>query len=164
VSNPVRQAGSSGNPAILFANASTLNLKPDLPQFLAVDRCTILSLEFVAKPESARTAPISLPAALQAAFQEMTGFRGSMVLVSEHEPRLITAVIFWSGSDWQQRCSQCLRRARALLAPYVDRSLRVQTMVAHLPVLREVEKETQPSTSACTVLESIAQEANVCVA
>jgi hypothetical protein len=164
VSNPVRQAGSSGNPAVLFPNASALNLESDLSEFLAVTRCTILSLEFVAKPESAQNAPISLPEALQAAFQEMTGFRGSMVMVSEQEPRLITAAIFWSGSDWQQRCSQCVRRARALLAPYVDRSLRVQTMVAHLPVPRAFETETKPRTSDYTVQESSARQANVCVA
>lgn len=164
MSNPVRQAGGSANPAVLFPGASTINLESDLPEFLAVTRYTILSLEFVAKPERARCAPMSLPEALQAAFQEITGFRGSMVMVSEQEPRLITAIILWSGSDWQQRCSQCVRRARALLAPYVDRSLRVQTMVAHLPVPREMEAETKPSVSGYAVQERSTQEANVCVA
>ncbi|HET7150683.1 MAG TPA: hypothetical protein VFI60_04685 [Candidatus Acidoferrum sp.] len=161
----MRQPVSSANPAVLFSKASALRTKSDLSGLLAVaPRCAILSLEFVAKPESARSAPLSLPADVQAAFAELTGFRGSMVMVSEQEPRLITAVIFWNSCDWQQSSSQCARRARAVLAPYVDRSLRIQTMVAHLPAPHAEEAEQTPADSGYIDEESVAQEENVCAA
>ena len=164
MSSSVRQPVSSANPAVLFSNASALQTKSDLPGLLAVaPRCAVLSLEFVAKPENARSAPLSLPEDIQAAFGELPGFCGSMMMVSEQEPRLITAVLFWSAGDWQRRSSQCVRRARAVLAPYVDRSLRVQAMVAHMPVPNAAEAEQTQADSAY-IGESVVQEENSCAA
>ena len=164
MSSSVHQPVSSANPAVLFSKAPVLDGSSDFSGLLAVaPKCAILSLEFVAKPENARTAPLSLPADVQAAFAELPGFRGSMVMVSEQEPRLITAVIFWSAGDWQQRSSQCARRARAVLAPYVDRSLRVQTMVAHLPAPHAAEVE-QTTADPGYIDEGVAQEENFCAA
>lgn len=164
MSSSVRQPVSSANPAVLFSDSSVRHVKSGLSGFLAVaPRCAILSLEFVAKPENARTTPLSLPADMQAAFAELPGFRGSMIMVSEQEPRLITAVLFWSAGDWQRSSSQCVRRARAVLAPYLDRSLRVQTMVAHLPEPRAEEAE-QTRADSSYIDESVIQEENSCAA
>lgn len=158
MSSSVRQPVSSANPAVLFSKAPALDGSSDFSGLLAVaPRCAILSLEFVAKPENAQSAPLSLPEDIQAAFAELTGFRGSMIMVSEQEPRLITAILFWNACDWQRRSSQCVRRARAVLAPYVDRSLRVQTMVAHLPEPRAEEAEQTPADSSY-IDESVIQE------
>lgn len=164
MSSSVRQPVSPANPAVLFSNASPHQRKSDLSGLLAVaPKCAILSLEFVAKPENAQTAPLSLAADVQASFAEQPGFRGSMVMVSEQEPRLITAVIFWSAGDWQQRSSQCARRAHALLAPYVDRSLRVQAMVAHLVAPQAAEAE-QTTADSGYIDEGVPQEENFCAA
>ena len=164
MSSSVRQPVSSANPAVLFSKAPVLDGSSDFSGLLAAaPRCAILSLEFVAKPENARSAPLSLPEEIQAAFAKLTGFRGSMIMVSEQEPRLITAVIFWSEGNWKQRSSQCVRRARAVLAPYLDRSLRVQTMVAHLPEARCEEAE-QTRADSGYIDESVIQEENSCAA
>ena len=130
--------GSSGKLSAPYPNHSARNLKTQFGGFRAAPGWTVLSLEFVARPENARSAPLSLPGELQAGLEDLPGFAGSVVLVAEQEPRLITVVIFWSGSEGSRRCSQSIRRVRALLAPYVDRNLRLQTMMAHVPAPREI--------------------------
>ena len=93
----------------------------------------------------------------------MPGFAGSVVLVAEQEPRLITVVIFWSGSD-HRRYSQSIRRVRALVAPYADRNLRLQTMMAHLPVPRAAAAETNSHDAAFIGVEGSVREETICVA
>jgi hypothetical protein len=55
-------------------------------------------------------------------------------MASDQEARLLTVVTLWSGNERQKLCSENLRWARALLAPYLDRCLRVQILNAHLPM------------------------------
>ena len=52
------------------------------------------------------------------------------------EARLVTVVTLWTGSERVKCCRENVRWVNALLAPYLDRRIRVQTMVAHLPVIR----------------------------
>lgn len=94
---------------------------------------TALSIEFVAKPEEARKAHSTVPPAIVGALGEVTGFGGCYVLVSSYEPRLITVVTLWRGEDRMRRCAENVRWVQALLAPSVDRYLRVQTMAAYMP-------------------------------
>lgn len=123
-----------------------------------------LAIEFVAKPDKARSAPALLPAAITGALQDVTGFAGCLVMVSDQEARLITVVTFWTGKDSQKSCNKNLRWVRALLSNYADRCLRVQTMVAHLPCLF-LQREQANSTSADTLMpESSIPEVDVCVA
>lgn len=96
---------------------------------------TALSIEFVAKPHEARRAQTGIPSAIIGALQEVTGFAGCLVMVSDQEARLLTVVTLWSGNDRHKRCAENARWVHALLAPYMDRRLRVQTLVAHLPLL-----------------------------
>src|SRR5207302_712668 len=56
-------------------------------------------------------------------------------LMASHEARLVTVVTLWAGHHRMKCCNQNVRWVDALLAPYLDHRLRVQTMVAHLPVL-----------------------------
>jgi hypothetical protein len=84
------------------------------------------------------------------ALGEVAGFAGSFVMIANHEARLVTVVTLWSGEDRMQRCNENVRWVRALLAPYLDRCLRVQTLAAFVPgtaaqVPREFE---QPCTEA----------------
>jgi hypothetical protein len=96
---------------------------------------TALSVEFVAKPQEAHRVEAAIPAAIAGALKDVNGFAGCLVMVSEHEARLVTVVTLWAGNDRAKCCSQNVRWVHALLKPYLDRCLRVQTMVAHLPLL-----------------------------
>lgn len=105
---------------------------------------TALSIEFVAKPEEAHKAHSAVPPAIVGALGEVTGFGGCYVLVSSYEPRLITVVTLWRGEDRMLRCAENVRWVQALLAPSVDRYLRVQTMAAYMPPAQlpaEIEKD-----------------------
>ena len=172
MASPARQAGSSGNLSAPFPTSIAMNFNAEFAGVHAAPATTVLSLEFVARPENARSAPISLPGEIQAGLEDVPGFAGSVVLVAEQEPRLITVVIFWSGSEGRRRYSQSIRRVRALVTPYVDRNLRLQTMMAHLPVPRAAAAETNSDDAGfilrensihASVYESTHEE-NVCLA
>lgn len=101
-----------------------------------VSRITALTIEFVAKPNEAHRVHATLPAALQGAFGEVAGFAGGFVMVANYEARLVTVVTLWSGEDRLQRCNENLKWIRALLNPYLDRCLRIQTLAAFVPEMR----------------------------
>jgi len=122
------------------------------------------SFEFVAKPEQAAGAKLILPAAIQSGLEDVAGFAGSLVMVSDQEARLITVIVFWEGSEARRSAAQVARRIRALLAPYLDRCLRVQNMLAHVPAPRDVDSQASSIDTRFIAEESIAEEANVCVA
>ena len=103
----------------------------------ADSRITALHIEFVAKPNEAHKVHAALPAAIDGAFGEIAGFAGSFVMIANHEARLVTVVTFWMGEDRLQRCNENLRWVRTLLAPYLDRCLRVQTLAAFVPEARQ---------------------------
>jgi len=149
-----------------FANAFLVVSGPQFEteprRIYAANKLAAFSFEFVAKPEQAAGATLVLPAAIQSGLQDVAGFAGSLVMVSDQEARLITAIIFWEGSEARRSGAQVVRRVRALLAPYLDRCLRVQNLLAHLPM----PQNPQPSSIDTRYIadESIAEEANVCVA
>ena len=125
---------------------------------------TALSVEFVAKPQEARQVEAAIPAAIAGALKNVTGFAGCLVMISDHEARLVTVVTLWVGNDRVKICGENVRWVRALLAPYLDRCLRVQTMVAHLPVLPLIRTETN-ATDECSIEDSlISTDETVCVA
>jgi hypothetical protein len=131
---------------------------------------TALSVEFVAKPQEAHRVQASIPAALAGALKDVNGFAGCLVMISDQEARLVTVVTLWAGSDRAKCCSQNVRWVKALLKPYLDRCLRVQTMVAHLPVLPLLDflPATPPETNAadeCSILHNrISEDETVCMA
>lgn len=136
-------------------------------------RTIALSIEFVAKPEKAKSASAFLPKALLGALKEVAGFAGCVVLCSDQEARLITVITFWTGNDCHQRCNENVRWVRALLASYADRCLRVQTLLAHAPLTpeplapmneAETEGETNDAETGLVLQESAAVEKTVCVA
>jgi len=137
---------------------------------------TALSIEFVAKPEAAHCAEAAIPAAIAGALKDVTGFAGCLVMISDQEARLVTVVTLWAGSDRAKLCSQNARWVHALLKPYLDRCLRVQTLVAHLPVLplssllphSSFLPMSRPETSAaaeCSIVHSlVSEEETICLA
>ena len=131
---------------------------------------TALSVEFVAKPQEAHRVEAAIPAAIAGALRDVDGFAGCLVMISHYEARLVTVVTLWAGNDRAKCCNQNVRWVHALLAPYLDRRLRVQTMIAHLPVLPMLQflPSTRPEPnveSECSVTHQFQSEhETVCVA
>jgi hypothetical protein len=91
-----------------------------------------LSIEFVAKPQIAHRVQAAVPAAIAGALKDVNGFAGCLVMISDQEARLVTVVTLWTGNERVKCCRENVRWVNALLAPYLDRRVRVQTVVAHL--------------------------------
>jgi hypothetical protein len=125
---------------------------------------TALSIEFVAKPQEAHRVESAIPAAVAGAFKDVTGFAGCLVMISDQEARLVTVVTLWSGHDRTKSCNQNLRWVNALLAPYLDHRLRMQTMVAHLPMLSMNRRETVATTESAAMQDLESEDETVCVA
>jgi hypothetical protein len=161
VASPVQHPHLSKNVAIPFPRASAAETGLPVSQAKGAPRLSALSVEFVAKPQETHRVQSAIPASLAGALEDLAGFAGCLVLVSEQEARLFTVVTLWIGDDSVKRCSQNVRWIHKLLAPYVDRCLRVQTLAAHLPVLR-----MQPSApDECPAMHCLASaEETVCVA
>ena len=141
--------------------------KVEAPIARSSNGLTAFSIEFVAKPDQAAGVPLFLPAAIQSGLEDLSGFGGSLVMVSDQEARLITMIIFWNGTEAPRNCERILRRVRALLAPYLDRCLRMQNLVAHAPKAQDFPQPSSIDTrfiaEESITSESIAEEANACV-
>jgi hypothetical protein len=162
VSSPIRQQRSLGKSGSTFPDISCPKFETESRRILGPNALAAFSFEFVAKPEQAAGATLILPTAIQSGLEDVAGFAGSLVMVSGQEARLITVIIFWEGSEARRNGTHVERRVRALLAPFLDRCLRVQNLLAHLPT----PQNPQPSSIDTDFIadESMAQEANVCVA
>ena len=159
------QTHSLSNPPSrpLDSNALSTNART-LGMCYTSSRITALSIEFVAKPNEAQKVHAALPAAINGAFGEVAGFAGSFVMIANHEARLVTVVTLWSGEDRMQRCNENLRWIRALLAPYLDRCLRVQTLAAYVPAAQPILQPFEQSCSEAPFEARLNEEAALCVA
>ena len=164
MSSPARCANSSEKSVVAFPEGSNARFKVETPITPSANALTAFSFEFVAKPEQAVGAPLFLPAAIQSGLEDISGFAGSLVMVSDQEARLLNVIIFWSGTEARRSCERSVRRVRALLAPYVDRCLRAQNLLAHTLTPQNPETEASSIDTRFIPEESIAEEANVCVA
>ena len=108
---------------------------------LNASRITALNVEFVAKPSEAHKVQAALPQAINGTLGGVSGFSGSLVMIANHETRLVTVLTLWTGADRIQRCDENVRSVRALLAPYLDRCLRVQTLDAYVPVESQAPRQ-----------------------
>ena len=156
MASPVHQTSSSKNVALRFPRGSAA--KNDQALFLAgSSKVTALSVEFVAKPLEARRIQSAIPAALAGALQDVSGFAGCLVMISEQEARLVTVITLWMGEDRLKQCRDNARWVHKLLTPYVDRCLRVQTLAAHSPALAGyglgMDFEHESSAAECLTTE-----------
>ena len=147
-----------------FYQAVTLTPQLPSPGIPGAPPLAALSVEFVAQPQETHGVETAIPAAIAGALGEVTGFAGCLVMIADQEARLVTVVTLWSGEDRVKRRSQNVRRVRALLAPYLDRCLRVQTMVAHLPVLPVIRSETIAASECSRMHNLLSKDETVCVA
>ncbi|MGB7027195.1 MAG: hypothetical protein WBD72_07890 [Candidatus Acidiferrum sp.] len=125
---------------------------------------TALSIEFVAKPHESHKVHATLPAAINGALGEVAGFAGGFVMIANHETRLVTVVTLWRGEDRLQRCSENLRWVRALVAPYLDHCLRVQTLSAYVPGAPRVSTEFEQSCSETELEVGLNEQESMCAA
>jgi hypothetical protein len=123
-----------------------------------------LSIEFVAKPNEAQNVQSSLAAAIQGALGQVAGFTGSFVFIANHEARLVTVITLWSGENRVQRCNENVRWVRALLAPYQDRCLRVQTLSAYGSGAAQMAQDFEPTADEFPQEATLNQEEAVCAA
>jgi len=164
LASPARYSSVTQNVTYPFKQSAPL--KPQLPAAAALraPRLTALSVEFVAKPSEAHRVESAIPAALAGTLKDVAGFAGSLVLISDQEARLVTVVTLWTGEDRSKHRDRNVRWVQALLAPYLDRCLRVRSMVAHLPVLPAIGPETNAA-GDCSVADSLlSRDETVCVA
>jgi hypothetical protein len=147
-------------------DSNALNIGPrTLGMRNAGSRITALNVEFVAKPNEAHRVHATLPAAINSALGEVDGFAGSFVMIANHEARLVTVVTLWSGEDRMQRCSENVRWVRALLTPYLDRCLRVQTLAAYVPTnTPQVSEEFEKASSEGAMQADLGEVHAMCVA
>jgi hypothetical protein len=82
-------------------------------------------------------------------------------MVSDQEARLVTVVTLWTGNERVKCCRENLRWVNALLTPYLDRRIRVQTMVAHLPV---IHSEMNAASECFAMQDPPSEEETACVA
>ena len=108
---------------------------------VASPEATALSVEFVATPRGALEVQSAVPAAISSAMKGIRGFAGCVVMIAEQEARLVTVITFWAGEDRAKTCADNARWVYQLLSSYIDRCLRVQTLVAHMPVLPNLQQD-----------------------
>src|SRR5204863_3626057 len=151
---------------VAYPNGQAALLKRQPPSHgkSGVPPLTALSIEFVAKPQEAHRVEVAIPTAIAGALKDVTGFAGCLVMIADQEARLVTVVTLWCGDDRLQRCSENVRWVRALLAPYLDRCLRVQTMVAHVPLLPAIRPETIAARECSVIEDLLCEDETVCVA
>src|ERR1700674_3216460 len=176
VASPTRYSSVTQSVTYPFLQTTASKPEPLANGMSGAPLVTALSIEFVAKPEAAHCAEAAIPAAIAGALKDVTGFAGCLVMISDQEARLVTVVTLWAGSDRAKLCSQNARWVHALLKPYLDRCLRVQTLVAHLPVLplssllphSSFLPMSRPETSAaaeCSIVHSlVSEEETICLA
>ena len=147
-----------------YGQAALLKTQPPSHSKSSVPPLTALSIEFVAKPQEAHCVEVAIPTAVAGALKDVTGFAGCLVMISDQEARLVTVVTLWAGHDRTKCCSQNIRWVNALLAPFLDRRLRTQTMVAHLPVL-PMDQPAKAAASESVAMQSLeSEDETVCVA
>ncbi len=170
MASPVRYSSRTNNVAYPFSQTAALKPQPPANGASSAPPVTALSVEFVAKPQEALRVEAAIPAAIAGALKDVTGFAGCLVMISDQEARLVTVVTLWAGNDRVQRCSQNVRWVHALLKPYLDRCLRVQTMVAHLPLLPlspllpMIRPETNTAGECSMMQDLLSEDETVCVA
>ena len=163
VASPARYAGNAKNAEEVFSPIGGIGSKLSLGAGGVKRGVIALNVEFVAKPDEARRAESAIPAAVVGALKEVTGFAGCLVLVSEHEARLVTVVTLWKGANRARVCAQNVRWVKALLKPYLDRCLRVQTMNAYLPTMADPAADVLAEEGSTIVTKRTLAGETICV-
>jgi hypothetical protein len=164
VASPMRYPSVEKSGSYPFSRTGTLHPQSPDKGLGGLPTVTALSIEFVAKPQEARRAESAIPLAIANALKDVTGFAGCLVMISDQEARLLTVVTLWAGDERGKRCNENIRWVKALLAPYLDRCLRVQTMIARLPMMLMNPLETTDAGKCTTGPDVPTAHETVCLA
>ena len=85
-------------------------------------------------------------------------------MISNLEARLVTVVTLWTGEDRVQCCNANVRWVRALVKPYLDHCLRVQTLFAYVPLTPQLPQEFEKAASRSHRETMNAEDEALCVA
>lgn len=105
-----------------------------------------LRLDFVAKPNNYGDLTQELAEVIQSARLAGEGWKGSIVLVSDREARLVSVVGFWDCERFLTTRERCIARMQKLMKPYADGSIRAHTSLPAF--VREEAKEPSAARSA----------------
>ncbi len=103
---------------------------------------TALSIEFVSKPQEAYRLRTAIPAAINSALGQVAGFAGSLLLITDKEPRLVTVITFWEGENRAELSNNSAPWVRKLLAPFLDHCLQVRSHDAYSLVRTSASEAT----------------------
>lgn len=95
---------------------------------------TALSIEFVSKPQEVYRLPTAIPAAIERALGEISGFAGCLVLISDKEPRLVTVITLWEGENRAELSRNVAGWLQKIVAPFLDHCLQVRSHHAYAPM------------------------------
>jgi hypothetical protein len=133
VTTQARRPGFSSDPAAPLSSLGS-PLHSSRPE---VSQTMVHSVQFVATPKAALVAPTAIQSAVTQTLNEVTGFRGCLVMISDQEKRLVTVLTFWFGENRSRYCNENVSWIYRLIAPYLDHFLRAQTLSAYLPAPSE---------------------------
>src|SRR5260370_12963930 len=97
VAGPVRFSGLKANVAYPFSQAAPLKVQRPANGTSAAPRVTALTVEFVAKPQTAPRVQAVIPAATAGALKDVAGFAACLVIISDQQPPLIHTVTLSSA-------------------------------------------------------------------
>jgi hypothetical protein len=106
------------------------------------DRAIALRAEFVLKPGKEDKVHQTIDEIVANSFMHDKEFLQGLVMVSELESRLVTVITFWHPNGFAESRERRVRWLSERLAPYLDKSLRVQTCSAHVMEARGPEIST----------------------
>jgi hypothetical protein len=162
--SPVQRVSPSGNLTRSLSRPPAENTRRLVGGDPTSEGVTALTVEFVAKPQEAQKVETIIPAAIAGALEDVTGFAGYLVMVSDQEPRLVTVVTLWTADSRSKRGRENARWVCKLIAPFLDRCLRVQTSVAHLPKAPAIPQEREPGRERSSLRAQSSKENEICAA
>ncbi|MBS1842337.1 MAG: hypothetical protein JSS69_08515 [Acidobacteria bacterium] len=99
---------------------------------IAQEHAVALRAEFVLKPGKEGKVHETIDQIVSNSFSQDKEFLQGLVMVSEMESRLVTVITFWHPDGFAEARERRVRWLGEKLAPYLDKSLRVQAFSAHV--------------------------------
>jgi hypothetical protein len=115
---------------------------------IAPEQAIALRAEFVLKPGKENKVHQTIDEIVSNSFAYDKEFLQGLVMVSEMETRLVTVITFWRPNGFAELRERRARWLSERLAPYLDKSLRVQTFSTTV-----MESKATEISSALTIAE-----------
>jgi hypothetical protein len=117
-------------------------------KWVAQEHAIAMRAEFVLKPGEEDKVHKAIDEIVSNSFAHDEEFLQGLVLVSEMESRLVTVITFWHPNGFAESRERRVHWLGERLAPFLDKSLRVQTFSAHV-----MEAKVAEISKALTIVE-----------